>query len=231
LVAIDKEERRRELLASALSVFSEKGYHAAKVEDIVSRAGVARGTFYLYFADKRAVFEELLDSLFVRLREAIPRLDPRRPVRAQIRANIDRVLAILLAERGFARILLSHAVGVDPAFDGKLLAFYDAVAAMIERAIALGQEMGLVRACDARLTAYGLLGMVKEIVYRVAMGGWTVAPQHVASELVAASLAGLLSADDAAVDAGRARRAAREEKRNGSGRVKLAASGKRGRGA
>lgn len=186
-------ERRRELLGHALAVFGEKGYHGAKVEDIVSRAGVAHGTFYLYFADKRATFAELLDSFVARLRVAIHRLDPREPIREQIAANVDRVLDILLAERGFARILLSHAVGIDREFDRKLLNFYEAVAAMLEQALALGQRMRVIRPCDVRLAACALLGMVKEVVYRIVMGGYDAPRKRLARELVEQSLSGLLA--------------------------------------
>ena len=62
---MDREQRRAQILAIAATVFAEKGYHDAKIEDIVARARVARGTFYLYFEDKRAIFEELVSG-FVR---------------------------------------------------------------------------------------------------------------------------------------------------------------------
>ena len=47
-----RDVRRRELLQAAVGVFSEKGIAAASVDDIVRAAGVAKGTFYLYFATK-----------------------------------------------------------------------------------------------------------------------------------------------------------------------------------
>src|SRR5215472_15244370 len=61
LLGMDKTERRAQILAHARDVFAKRGYHAAKIDDIVSAAGVARGTFYLYFEDKRAIFEEIVD--------------------------------------------------------------------------------------------------------------------------------------------------------------------------
>lgn len=47
-----RDVRRRELLQAAVGVFSEKGIAASSVDDIVRAAGVAKGTFYLYFATK-----------------------------------------------------------------------------------------------------------------------------------------------------------------------------------
>ena len=60
-----KETRPTELLDAALSVFAEKGFAAARMEDIATRAGAAKGTIYLYFPSKEAVFEALVRTLIV----------------------------------------------------------------------------------------------------------------------------------------------------------------------
>ncbi len=52
-------DRKEQILAAALAVFDEKGYENATISDVVRRAGVAQGTFYLYFASKRDVVLEL----------------------------------------------------------------------------------------------------------------------------------------------------------------------------
>jgi AcrR family transcriptional regulator len=192
VATISKEARRREILEAALEVFGEKGYHASKVEDIVSRAGVARGTFYLYFEDKRAIFAELLDAFVAQLRAAVVRIDPSDNPQRQLRANVQRALDLMFGEPRLARILLSHAVGLDPEFDRKLKSFYDALAADLERAIRLGQQMEFVRACDARIIAYALLGSVKEIAARV-VAGEDLEREKVADECLHQALFGLLT--------------------------------------
>ena len=63
MVLKKKEARREQILEAAVEVFGEMGYHAANVADVIARAGVARGTFYQYFENKRQVFDELLDDL------------------------------------------------------------------------------------------------------------------------------------------------------------------------
>jgi AcrR family transcriptional regulator len=73
---MDKAERRQQILNHARDVFALRGYHAAKIEDIVAAAGVARGTFYLYFEDKRAIFEEIVDGVLARIGMTIVRVDP-----------------------------------------------------------------------------------------------------------------------------------------------------------
>src|SRR5258708_31188538 len=70
-------ERRQKILQHARDVFARRGYHAAKIEEIVATAGIARGTFYLYFDDKRAIFEEIVDRTIASLGMAIVRVDLR----------------------------------------------------------------------------------------------------------------------------------------------------------
>src|SRR5215468_1949106 len=57
------EARRAEILAAALEEFTARGFEAARLDDVAKRAGVAKGTIYLYFADKEALFQELVRSM------------------------------------------------------------------------------------------------------------------------------------------------------------------------
>ncbi|HTW90858.1 MAG TPA: TetR/AcrR family transcriptional regulator [bacterium] len=57
------EEKRLAILKAAFAVVTEKGYFETKVDDVAHRAGVAKGTVYLYFKDKPAIYIGLVDSL------------------------------------------------------------------------------------------------------------------------------------------------------------------------
>ena len=54
-----KDERAPEILDAALACFSEKGFAACRMDDIARRAGISKGTIYLYFESKEAVFKAL----------------------------------------------------------------------------------------------------------------------------------------------------------------------------
>lgn len=64
---------RQALLDAAESVFGEVAFERASVSEITRRAGVAQGTFYVYFPDKKAAFAELVRHLNQSLRETIAR--------------------------------------------------------------------------------------------------------------------------------------------------------------
>ena len=57
------EEKRLAILKAAFAVVTEKGYFETKVDDVAHRAGVAKGTVYLYFKDKPAIYIGLVDWL------------------------------------------------------------------------------------------------------------------------------------------------------------------------
>lgn len=54
------EKKRQAILAAALEVFAAEGFAAARLDDVAARAGVAKGTIYLFFDDKEHLFEQLL---------------------------------------------------------------------------------------------------------------------------------------------------------------------------
>ena len=57
-----KEARPSELLEAALELFVEKGFAATRLEDVASRAGVSKGTLYLYFENKDALFKAVVQE-------------------------------------------------------------------------------------------------------------------------------------------------------------------------
>jgi TetR/AcrR family transcriptional regulator len=59
------EERPQQILRAALEVFGEHGLAGARLEDIAKRAGVSKGTIYLYFPNKEALFREMVRSTIV----------------------------------------------------------------------------------------------------------------------------------------------------------------------
>src|SRR5262245_36685716 len=83
-------ERRDAILAAALEEFAARGFAAARLDDVARRAGVAKGTIYLYFRDKESLFQELVRTMLspmVGVIEAAP--TAHMPVRAVAETIID----------------------------------------------------------------------------------------------------------------------------------------------
>lgn len=174
---MEPQKRKSQILTCAREVFAEKGYHRANIADIIERAGVARGTFYLYFPSKRAIFEELIDGLLSILQSRIKLVDVSGgfdQVLRELNENVDAILGTLIEDGALARILFHEAVGLDEGFDEKLGQFYGTVHVLLEESLELGQEMGLIRPLDTRLTARFLLGSLKELMFDLTLSGDTL---------------------------------------------------------
>jgi len=85
-----RTERREAILAAALDEFSARGFAATRLDDVAQRAGVAKGTIYLYFRDKESLFQELVRAMLsplVGVIEAAPMRDL--PARAVAQIIVD----------------------------------------------------------------------------------------------------------------------------------------------
>src|SRR5690606_16589078 len=80
--------RREAILNAALAEFSANGFSATRLDDVAKRAGVAKGTIYLHFADKEALFQEIVRSM---LSPLVGRLEELGNVDLPLRAVIERI--------------------------------------------------------------------------------------------------------------------------------------------
>ena len=80
-------------------------------------------------------------------------------------------MRILLEDRSTTKILLSDALGVDPAFDRKLLSFYDEMSTQLESSLRDGQALGIVREGDVRLMSWLTMGALKEAMFQIVQRG------------------------------------------------------------
>jgi AcrR family transcriptional regulator len=83
-----KEARPDEILAAALESFAARGFAATRLEDVAARAGISKGTLYLYFKSKEELFEAV--------------------VRARLLPNLERVEALAASFEGPSALLLER---------------------------------------------------------------------------------------------------------------------------
>ncbi len=158
------QRTRQKLLDAAEHVFGQAGYHNAGIAEITRRAGVALGTFYLYFPDKRAVFDELVRTLNHRLR---------REVQVAIADLGDRVEQEVVGFEAFFRFLQHHrnlyqvirqAESVDPALHRW---HYETLAKGYVRGLRAAQAAGQIAAdLDPETVAYALMGIAEAVGMR-----------------------------------------------------------------
>jgi AcrR family transcriptional regulator len=105
------EARRSAILAAALEEFTARGYEGARLDDVAKRAGVAKGTIYLYFTDKEALFQELVRSM---VHPVLGMLDKMRGVEIPARVLVEGLLGTFVREiygtprRDLIRLILNE---------------------------------------------------------------------------------------------------------------------------
>src|SRR4249919_2444691 len=160
-------ERREAILAAALDEFSSRGFEAARLEDVARRAGVAKGTIYLYFRDKESLFQELIRSMLTPLVgtiEALGEAELPLPVLA------DQIVELFVREvyetrrRDVIRLMISEGRRFP-----KLAEFYyrevlsrilAAMRALLERAAARGEVPPALAQFPQLLASPGLVAVV-----------------------------------------------------------------------
>ncbi len=106
-----KEHKRKELLSAAFDLFISKGFHNTSIADIVEKAGIAKGTFYLYFKDKTDIRNRLISSKATQLfRDACLKLNQTSLTRLdeQFIFLTDEILQALEQDRSLLFFLSKH---------------------------------------------------------------------------------------------------------------------------
>lgn len=169
---LSREARRQQLLEAALGAFGAGGYHGTHVDQIIERAGVARGTFYLHFSSKQEIFDALIDQMlqvFLDVRPAEQPEDIRTLEDAEgvLRASYRTVLTAFHENRRLMRLLLEEAVGLDRDYRQRLERHYRTWHARVASTLEMLVDQGLARRdLDAEVTAEMVLGMVERLTRR-----------------------------------------------------------------
>ncbi|MBC7230535.1 MAG: TetR/AcrR family transcriptional regulator [Actinobacteria bacterium] len=145
------ERRRDEILGAAIKVFSRKGYHGAKIEDIAAELNIGHGTFYRYFKNKLDIFNRVLEEIISMAAELVQDVDPFQPrdreeYRRQLEEIGDRLFGLFKARPEFSRILFYEAFGIsDPELRKRIREVFDLFGSYTELYLKNGVEKGYLR--------------------------------------------------------------------------------------
>ena len=165
------EARPAEILAAALEVFAERGFQAARLEEVAKRAGVSKGALYLYFETKADLFRAVVTTAISPNLEHVKALASSTvPFEQAARMGVGMLARTVVTDRritGVVKLVIAesrnhpelatiwHETVVEPGVT------------LISGLIAAAQARGEVRPGDPRLFAFGLMGpMVLSMVWR-----------------------------------------------------------------
>ena len=194
---MDSGERKQQILDASAIVFAEKGYFNASVSDIIEQAGIARGTFYLYFTGKRQVFTEILEQISASVENRIKGVYEgisADEVYANLIENVNRVFGFLIENPNLTKILLTQAPGLDAASTRQLDQAIYMLRDTIKRLLQNGKRYGVLWSFNEDLVATVLLGGLKELLYQIVVTGDIDAPiEPLVEQIVLVHSRGILS--------------------------------------
>ena len=159
--------RREAILAAALDEFAARGFEAARLDDVARRAGIAKGTIYLYFRDKESLFQELVRAMLTPL---IAGIEAMGKVDVPIAMIGDRFVDLFVREvyetrrKDIIRLMISEGRRFP-----KLAEFYyrevlsrivGAVRELLKRAAARGEVPAALAEFPQLIAAPGLLAII-----------------------------------------------------------------------
>ncbi|MFN3669479.1 MAG: TetR family transcriptional regulator [Brevundimonas sp.] len=163
--------RPAEILAAALEVFAERGFQAARLEEVARRAGVSKGALYLYFETKADLFRAVVtDAISPNIERVKAMASAEVPFEAAARLGIGLLARTVVTDRrisGVVKLVIAesrnhpelaaiwHETVIQPGLE------------LIGGLIAAAQARGEVRAGDPRLFAFGIMGpMLLSAIWR-----------------------------------------------------------------
>jgi AcrR family transcriptional regulator len=135
---------RERLLESAKILFSQKGYYATSVEDIVESAGFSKGTFYFYFKSKEELFKSLVEEMHLNIAKRLENfLERELPLEDALIEHAKVFLEDIYQNRHIAQIFLFQLVGTNEEFRElyytKVSHLREMLTKMVDRAIQRGE--------------------------------------------------------------------------------------------
>jgi len=160
------EDRRRQLLKAATKVFARKGYHATRIADIATEAGVAYGLVYHYFKNKDEILGSLFEDNWATLVRATQNLSAGQASFAQ---KLDTVVGVLIEAYRLVpdvvTVLVVEIARSPMALDDKRVGGFRKGFQALADLIIEGQRNGEVRkGIDPLLAAYCLFGAMETIL-------------------------------------------------------------------
>jgi len=180
--------RRRQLLAVAMKVFADRGYHTTSMNDLAEAAGVTKPVLYQHFRSKRALYLELLEDVGGQLREAIDKATTEaRSPREQVHAGFHAYFDFVATQHNAFQLLFGGGARRDEEFADAVrrveVSIADSIAALIE-----------VDGLDddrRRLLAHGIVGVAEGTSRHWLANGMSGSADLLAEQVAALAWAGL----------------------------------------
>lgn len=161
----DTKSTRERILDSAMNIFSAKGFHDTKLDEIVADASTSKGSIYFHFPNKEKLFIALVDQFADLIeRRATEAIEQETQGIKRVQVALEAVLDTFSKYRRPAKLLLVQAVGLGTVFEKKRLEVTDRFALMIKTYLDEAIAVGDVQPVDTFIVAHAWMGAIYSVV-------------------------------------------------------------------
>ncbi|MDF2964515.1 MAG: TetR family transcriptional regulator [Paenibacillus sp.] len=159
------EEKKEGIIEAALKLFEEQGYHTTKVSDIVREAGVAQGTFYLYFKSKEDLFRSIAETCLEEIAVAIKQNCKGGAQDEAFYRMMCETLRVYYHNKSILKILNRHGSASTEIADISE-AFYHKIMLVIKQSLMEWGAFPNYSEEQLEIAAYSKIGMVEIVAYQ-----------------------------------------------------------------
>lgn len=161
------EPTRDRIMDAALNIFSTKGYHDTRMDEIVEASATSKGSIYFHFPNKERLFLALVDQFADLLeRRVVEAVEGEAEGMKRVQAALQACLDTFGRYRRPAKILLVQAVGLGTLFEKKRLEVNDRFALLIKKYLDEAIQVGEIVPVDTEIVSYAWMGAIYGIVIR-----------------------------------------------------------------
>lgn len=167
-IELDKaQETRQRILDAAVNVFAAKGYHAARVDEIVDESATSKGAVYFHFPSKQDIFLAVIEKFVVLLEGNLSAALAKEPNGI---GRVDVALKVCLETfekyASLAKIFLVQASGLGVVFEEKLLEIHQRFAQLIQIHLDEAVAEGEIEPLDTEVAGQVWMGAIYHVVIR-----------------------------------------------------------------
>jgi TetR/AcrR family transcriptional regulator, cholesterol catabolism regulator len=183
---------RDEILAAAVQIFGQKGFHATSMQDIAEAVNLQKASLYHHVSSKQEILVDVLDQaldLFIANMQAV--MESPLPPDDMLRQAMQTYMGTILQQRDLASVLLLEHRSLEPELHARHIPRRDRFESLWRDLIDQGVEAGCYFAVDPAMTARALLGVMNWVITWYSPQG-NLTPEQISSQYADLFLKGLL---------------------------------------
>jgi len=161
---LDNRSVRDKILAAAVQMFAEYGYHAATMRDIAQIAGIQAASIYYHYPSKQALLVEIMDYHMRQLNTNLERIISKScTIQRCLYDAISNHIQLHTTYKSEFFIIDTEIRALEGENRGKILALRDHYEDLIQGLLRIGMEQGVLRKTDVKISSYAIIAMSTEV--------------------------------------------------------------------